>query len=297
MKVFSSERFSIPLPSNHKFPMEKYKMLRELVGRDGRFELVEACPIDIEILKSVHDRDYVMKVIKGCLSPSELQNLGFPWSPNLVDRSLHSVGSTLATVRAAVEDKAACSLAGGTHHAAYAQGSGFCVFNDIAVGCFVILEQYPDLNIVVIDTDVHQGDGTATMLSDCSRVATVSIHANSNFPPRKRCSDLDVFLPNMIDDVGYLEIFHKTLLDILETRRPDLIIFVSGADIYEGDRLGKLSISKKAIKSRDQALFQYASGFGAGVATLMAGGYGTDVKDVVDIHFNTVAHAFEFWSS
>ena len=159
MKVFSSERFSIPLPSNHKFPMEKYKMLRELVSRDGRFELVEACPIDIEILKSVHDRDYVMKVIKGCLSSSELQNLGFPWSPNLVDRSLHSVGSTLAAVRAAVEDKAACSLAGGTHHAAYAQGSGFCVFNDIAVGCFVILEQYPDLNIVVIDTDVHQGDG------------------------------------------------------------------------------------------------------------------------------------------
>lgn len=297
MKVFSSERFSIPLPSNHKFPMEKYKMLRELVSRDGRFELVEACPIDIEILKSVHDRDYVMKVIKGCLSSSELQNLGFPWSPNLVDRSLHSVGSTLATMRAAVEDKAACSLAGGTHHAAYAQGSGFCVFNDIAVGCFVILEQYPDLNIVVIDTDVHQGDGTAMMLSDCPRVATVSIHANSNFPPKKRCSDLDVFLPNMIDDVGYLEIFHKTLLDILETRRPDLIVFVSGADIYEGDRLGKLSISKKAIWSRDQALFQYASGFGASVATLMAGGYGTDIKDVVDIHFNTVAHAFEFWSS
>ena len=297
MKVFSSERFSISLPSNHKFPMEKYEMLRERVGRDGRFELVEPCPIDIEILKSVHDRDYVMKVIKGCLSPIELQILGFPWSTNLVDRSLHSVGSTLATVRAAVEDKAACSLAGGTHHAAYAQGSGFCVFNDIAVGCFVILKQYPDLNIVVIDTDVHQGDGTAMMLSDCQRVATFSMHANSNFPPKKRCSDLDIFLPNMINDVEYLEIFQKVLFDILKARSPDLLIFVSGADIYVGDRLGKLSISKKAIECRDQVLFQYASDFGASVATLMAGGYGTDIEDVVDIHFNTVVQAFEYWNS
>ena len=277
--------------------MEKYKMLREFVSRDGRFKLVEACPIDIEVLKSVHDRDYVMKVIKGCLSPSELQNLGFPWSTNLVDRSLHSVGSTLATVIAAVEDKAACSLAGGTHHAAYARGSGFCVFNDVAVACFVILNQYPDLNIVVMDTDVHQGDGTAMMLSDCQSVTTVSIHANSNFPPRKRCSDIDIFLPDMINDVGYLEIFHKTLLNILETKRPDLLIFVSGADIYKGDRLGRLSISKNAIRTRDQTLFQHASDFGVSVATLMAGGYGTDIKDIVDIHFNTVAQAYEFWSS
>ena len=297
MKVFSSERFSIPLPKNHKFPMKKYKRLRNLVKNDGRFELIEAYPIDLEVLTSVHDKDYVMKVMKGDLSRCETQELGFPWSANLVDRSLYSVGSTLATVRAAVEDKAACSLAGGTHHAAYDYGSGFCVFNDIAVACFAILKQYPELNIVVIDTDVHQGDGTAMMLSDSPRVTTVSIHANSNFPPRKRCSDLDIFLPNLIADTEYLEIFQETLFDILHTKRPELIIFVSGADIYKGDRLGRLSISKKTIERRDQLLFKQAAKFSSNVATLMGGGYANDIKDIVDIHFNTVIQAYKFWCS
>ena len=297
MKVFSSERFSIPLPKNHKFPMMKYKKLRDLVRSDKRFELVEAHPIDLDVLKSVHDENYVMKVVKGGLSPREIQELGFPWSVNLVNRAMYSVGSTLATVRAAVEDRAACSLAGGTHHASFAQGSGFCVFNDIAVACHVILKQYSDVNIVVIDTDVHQGDGTAMMLSHCSRVTTVSIHANSNFPPHKRCSDLDVFLPNMINDGDYLEIFQETLFDILNTTRPELIIFVSGADIYQGDRLGRLTISKDAIEIRDKVLFRHAAKFGSNVATLMAGGYATDLNDIVDIHFNTVKQAYKFWSS
>ncbi len=297
MKVFSSERFSIPLPRNHKFPMNKYKRLRDLVCGDERFKLLEASPVDLEVLKSVHDKDYVMRVMTGDLSLFELQNLGFPWSANLVNRSLYSVGSTLATVKAAVKDRVACSLAGGTHHATYAQGSGFCVFNDIAVACFAILKEYPDLNIVVIDTDVHQGDGTAIMLSDCSRVATVSIHANSNFPPHKRCSDLDIFLPNLINDDEYLEIFQQTLLDILSTKRPELIIFVSGADIYINDRLGRLSISKAAIETRDRLLFRYATKFESNVATLMAGGYATDIQDIVDIHFNTVIQAYKFWSS
>lgn len=297
MKVFSSERFSIPLPKGHKFPMAKYKMLRDVIYHDSRFELIEAPPIDIDLLKSVHDENYVEKVIKGNLSLLEIRDLGFPWSTKLVDRSLYSTGSTLAAVGSAIKEKASCTLAGGTHHAAFSKGYGFCVFNDIAAACHWVRERYPLMQIIVVDTDVHQGDGTATMVSENPNVLTVSFHANSNFPPKKACSDFDFFLPTEINDHDYLKNFESGLYDVLNQKNPELIIFVSGADIFKGDRLGRLSISKEAIDVRDKILFKQAKSAGASVATLMAGGYSNDTKDIVDIHFSTVKNAYEFWLS
>lgn len=297
MKVFCSDRFTIPLPRQHKFPIEKYRMLKNVVRNDKKFKLIEGPPVALDLLKSVHDPDYVDRVLEGRLSAFEIRELGFPWSPDLVTRSLFSVGSTLSAVKSAIEEKSSCTLAGGTHHSAYSRGYGFCVFNDIAVACYVARKTHPGIRITVIDTDVHQGDGTAMMMLRNPDVTTFSLHANSNFPPEKRCSDFDIFLPNNVDDFEYLAIFESGLCDILGTRKPDLIIFVSGADIFKEDRLGRLSISKKGIQLRDQILFKHAGKVGAKVATLMAGGYSCNLEDIVDIHFSTVKTAYEYWCS
>ena len=295
MKAFYTDHFVLPLPDGHRFPMEKYARLRDLVGTLAEVELIEA-PIasDTQILYA-HDPNYLVKVIKGKLNPQELKEIGFPWSEKMVERSRRSAGATVAASKTALEEGIAANLAGGTHHAYRNRGSGFCVFNDSAITARALQREInPKLHIAIIDLDVHQGNGTAAILEHDSSIFTLSLHGQNNFPFQKECSDLDVGLANDCDDEGYLQ-FLAIALEQLDARfSANVIIYLAGADPHKDDRLGRLELSKKGLLQRDQMVFQYALDRQIPIAFSMAGGYGKDIESTVQIHFQTIHMAAQF---
>ena len=295
MLVFSCNQLTIELPTEHRFPMEKYALLdRAIEGISG----IEVCRIKKatrQVIEKAHSKDYVQKVYDGSLSQSEIEILGFPWFPALLERSLYSVGCSVAAALEATENQVSCSLAGGTHHAGYDYGAGFCVFNDAAVASAVLLEKFPNISILIVDTDVHQGNGTAEMLKDNKSVFTFSIHSARNYPHEKAVSDLDISLPDRTKDEEYLEIFHDALEYSIDCAKPNVILFLSGADIYERDKLGRLDITKLGVFQRDTLVFKKAEEFGIKVAAFMGGGYAPLIADIVEIHKNTVVSAFASW--
>ena len=295
MKAFYTDHFVLPLPAGHRFPMEKYSRLRDLVGSQAGIELVEAPSVtDTQILYA-HDPSYLIKVIEGTLSAQEQREIGFPWSSQMVERSRRSAGATVAAAKTAIQEGIAANLAGGTHHAYRDTGSGFCVFNDSAIAARTLQKEInPSLKVAVIDLDVHQGNGTAAILQNDDSIFTLSIHGENNFPFKKEQSDLDVGLADGCNDEIYLHSL-STALDQLDSRfKADCLIFLAGADPHEGDRLGRLNISKDGMRLRDEMVFQYALDRQLPIAFSMAGGYGKEIESTVDIHFQTIKIALQF---
>jgi acetoin utilization deacetylase AcuC-like enzyme len=295
LKAFYSDHFVLPLPSGHRFPMEKYSQLRDLVSKLPNLDLIEAPPAtDTQILYA-HDPSYLLKVISGNLSLEEQKEVGFPWSEKMVERSRRSAGATIAAAKAAIKDGISGNLAGGTHHAYRNLGSGFCVFNDSAIAARTLQKEInPKLKVAIIDLDVHQGNGTASILQNDSFVFTLSIHGENNYPFKKETSDLDLGLPDGCDDQAYLLSLSQSLEQLEDRFRPDLLIYLAGADPHEGDRLGRLKISQEGLRLRDEAVFQYALDKQMPVAFAMAGGYGKVIESTVEIHYQTIQTALHY---
>ena len=294
MNAYYSDHFVLPLPEGHRFPMSKYRSLRDALIDTPGICLQEApAASDTELLLA-HDPLYVTKVISGTLDAKEQREIGFPWTPAMVERSRRSVGATIAACRSALESGVAVNLAGGTHHAYREKGSGFCVFNDAAIAARVIQRTFAaDCNVAIIDLDVHQGNGTAAIFRHDPSVFTLSLHGDKNFPFRKEPSDLDVPLPDGCDDQRYLDALQHALVELEQRFSADLFIFLAGADPHEGDRLGRLKLTQEGLRQRDQCVFDYAHKQNIPLAVCMAGGYGTHIETTVAVHRQTVLLALD----
>ncbi|HEX4842336.1 MAG TPA: histone deacetylase [Limnobacter sp.] len=297
MQAFYTDEFVLPLPAGHRFPMQKYKMLRDKVQL--------ALPhVDLQVppaatdgqLALAHCPRYIARVIRGELAADEQKAIGFPWSERMVERSRRSVGATVATVRSALQHGASVNLAGGTHHAMHAGGSGFCVFNDLVVAARVY--QTDSLaqggragrlpKVLVVDLDVHQGDGTAQITAGDSSIFTVSLHGEQNFPFTKMHSDLDVSLPSGTGDEAYLQALEGALRVAQSRFEADLVLYVPGLDAHQGDRLGKLALSDWGIEARDRMVLDWALSMQTPVVATMAGGYFRDLDHLTDLQCGVV---------
>jgi len=295
LKAFYTDHFVLPLPAGHRFPMEKYSRLRYLVGELTGVELIEApAASDTQILYA-HDPSYLIKVIEGKLSPQEQKEIGFPWSEKMVERSRRSAGATVAAAKMALNEGIAINLAGGTHHAYRDMGSGFCVFNDSAIAARALQKEIrSNLKVAIIDLDVHQGNGTASILENDPTIFTLSIHGENNFPFKKEVSDLDLGLADGCDDSTYLNALTESLNDLGDRFKTDFVIYLAGADPHEDDRLGRLKLSKEGMRLRDEAVLAYALDRKLPLAISMAGGYGKEIGSTVDLHFQTIKTALQF---
>jgi acetoin utilization deacetylase AcuC-like enzyme len=289
VKAFYSDHFVLPLPVGHRFPMSKYRLLRDAVSAESKIELNEApAATDTQILLA-HSPRYLQAVIRGELTPKEQREIGFPWSLEMVARSRRSVGATLAACEAASVDGISVNLAGGTHHAYRERGSGFCVFNDAAIAAKVLQKtSKPKKKIAIIDLDVHQGDGTASIFQDDPTIFTLSLHGARNYPFNKQQSSLDVPLPDGCQDEAYLEALDAALEEVKARFDPQFVLYLAGADPHESDRLGRLKVTKAGMAIRDLMVMQYAQSRRCPMAIMMAGGYSTDVNQIVEIHLQTV---------
>ena len=291
MRIFYTDQFVLPLPPGHRFPMSKYARLRRRVVEAQPVPGVElrvpSAATDEEIIRA-HDPEYLRRVERGELSRAEMRRIGFPWSPQMVERSRRSAGATIEGCRAALEDGIAVSLAGGTHHAFRERGEGFCVFNDSVIAARAMQAEGRVRRVAVLDCDVHQGNGSAAICRGDPSIFTFSIHGANNFPFQKEVSDLDLPLPDGTSDERYLEDLQHGLGRTLNACRPDLAIYLAGADPWEGDRWGRLALSKRGLAERDRLVIERCRGAGLPLMITMAGGYAPDIDDTVDIHFQTV---------
>jgi acetoin utilization deacetylase AcuC-like enzyme len=300
LRAFYHDIISFPLPNHHRFPSGKYALLRARLADHqikSRLSLVLADPSTDDQLSLVHTRDYIFRMKTGQMTEREMRRIGFPWSYGLVERSIHSVGSTIASAYAALEDGLAFNLGGGTHHAYPDHGEGFCVFNDAAVAARVLQRSGKVKKIVILDCDVHQGNGSAAIFKDDPSVFTFSIHGEKNFPAHKERSDLDIALADGISDAAYLQLLENGVEESIHRSEYDLGFYLAGADPYIGDRLGRLSITKAGLIERDRIVIQSCLLAGIPLAISMAGGYGVDINDTVDIHLNTIRTALELQSN
>jgi acetoin utilization deacetylase AcuC-like enzyme len=294
MKVFVTDQFELPLPDGHRFPVAKYHLLRRRVEASGLFAaedlIVPHAATDEELLR-VHTPDYLGKLREGTLSEKEQRRIGLPWSRQMVERARRSAGATIEACRAALADGVAVHLGGGTHHAFPHTGEGFCIFNDAAVAVRALQAGGRVGRVVILDTDVHQGNGTAAIFRGDDSVFTFSIHGEKNFPLRKEPSDLDVEVPDGTGDDEYLEMVEQGVWEALHRAQADLAIWLSGADPFAGDRLGRLKVTKEGLARRDEVVLSACAGRRLPVVVTMAGGYGHDVNDTVEVHFQTVERA------
>ena len=277
--------------------MEKYRLLRERVLASGAVraeDLAVPEPATEEEILRVHEAEYLRRVMSGGLDRAELRRIGFPWSPAMVERSRRSAGGTIAACREALAHGAAVNLAGGTHHAFPDHGEGYCVLNDAAIAARAMQAEGRAARVVIVDCDVHQGNGTAAIFRGDPTVFTFSIHGRRNFPFRKQRSDLDVELEDGAGDGEYLPALEEALDQALGHHGgagADLAIYVSGADPHERDRLGRLKLTRDGLRARDRMVLGRCRKAGLPVAVVMAGGYGADVRETVEIHLQTVQEA------
>ncbi len=295
MLIYTSDRYVLPLPPGHRFPMAKYARLRARVQAVAGERLREPPAATDAELERAHDAAYVAAVAGGRLDERAQRRIGFPWSPAMVERSCRSAGATIAACRSALAHGLGVNLAGGTHHAHRDFGEGFCVFNDAVVAARAMQAEGRARRVLVVDLDVHQGDGTAAIVGDDRTIHTLSIHGRNNFPFRKQASRQDVELDDGTGDAAYLATLHVALGRALACGPFDLAIYLAGADPYEGDRLGRLALSKGGLARRDAFVLDALRAASTPVAIAMAGGYADDVDDIVDIHFATVSAALARW--
>ena len=290
MRVFHSDSHLVPLPAGHRFPMAKYALLREALLETGLLraeELVPAELVGLAELRRVHTPAYVAAVLEGRLSEAEVRRLGFPWSEALVRRSRAAVGGTCAAAGVALEEGVAGNLAGGTHHAFAEHGEGFCVFNDIAVSIRALQADGRIARAVVVDLDVHQGNGTAAIFAGDASVFTFSMHGQHNFPFRKQASSLDVGLPDGTTDAAYLEALYRQLPQVLEAARPDLVYYQAGVDPLAEDTLGRLALSRAGLQARDAFVFETAQRRGLPLVVTLGGGYARPLRCSLEAHLGT----------
>lgn len=301
MKAFYADQFVLPLPPGHRFPMVKYAMLRQAITSNlPAVSLVEApAASDVE-LALVHTPAYITALCEGSIDAAAMREIGFPWSDLMVERARRSVGATVAAVGEAMQTGLSGNLAGGTHHAYAAKGGGFCVFNDIAVAVRMAQAAWwrshsRQLQVAVVDLDVHQGNGTAHIFQNDPTVFTLSMHGEKNFPFRKEASDLDVALPDNCRDDTYLDALDQALQQLEAQFAPGLVIYLAGADPYEGDRLGRLSLSVDGLRARDKRVFEWCCARRLPVAFVMGGGYCDRIDETVHIQLNTYRIAQMVW--
>lgn len=302
MQVFYATQFVLPLPPGHRFPMAKYQLLRDrLAGEMPGLRLTQAQAATDGELALAHSPAYIRAVSDGSIAPSAMREIGFPWSPAMAERARRSVGATIAACRVASREGVAANIAGGTHHAGADKGSGYCVFNDAAVGARLMQaeaarhREQRALRVAVIDLDVHQGNGTASIFRGDDSVFTLSLHGARNFPFRKEPGDLDVELPDGCGDEDYLVALEHALEQLDQRFAPGLVIYLAGADPHEGDRLGRLKLTGTGLQARDRRVFEWAWERRIPLAMAMAGGYGTRIEDTVQVQVNTFAIAGEYW--
>ena len=298
LKAYYSDPFALPLPTGHRFPMQKYRMLREAVAESlPLVKLIEAPHTSDGVLALAHHPAYIRKVVMGTLSVEEQKAIGFPWSVEMVERSRRSAGATIAACRTALVDGVAINLAGGTHHAQSDRGEGFCVFNDAAIAARLMQAERQVARVAIVDLDVHQGNGTAAILANDDSVFTLSVHGEHNYPFTKTRSDLDVALPDGASDEVYLAALEQALHALFTRFSPQLIIYLAGADPHEGDRLGRLKLSMRGLAERDRLVLEAARERNLPVAIAMAGGYGKKIEDTVAAHLQTVCLANDYCRS
>ena len=298
MKAFYSDLFDFPLPEGHRFPKQKYSLLRRRVTEEGLISPqdlhIPNAATDDEILL-VHTPEYLEKVNTGKLTDKEIRRFGLPWTPQLVQRAKRTTGGTIEACRAGLKDGIAINLSGGTHHAFADHAEGFCLLNDVAIAARVL--QFEELvqRIVIIDCDVHQGNGTASIFTGESTLFTFSIHGEKNFPLRKEKSDLDIALKDNTKDDSFLDALILGVKYALEYSQAEMVIYVSGADAFVDDQLGRLSLSKTGLAQRDHIIYNQCQKAGLPIAVVMAGGYARNVDDTVDIHLHTISCAFHMY--
>jgi acetoin utilization deacetylase AcuC-like enzyme len=300
VQVFYSTQFVLPLPPGHRFPMGKYQLLRDrLMDEVPGLDLRPAPPATDGELALVHTPAYIQAISDGSVEPAVMREIGFPWSPAMVERARRSVGATVCACRAAFSDGVAANIAGGTHHAYAHKGGGFCVFNDAAVASRLLQAESlrtrrKPLKVAIVDLDVHQGNGTAHVFRGDDSVFTLSLHGQKNFPFRKEASDLDVDLPDGCRDDDYLHALDQALDELDARFNPELVIYLAGADPHEGDRLGRLKLTWDGLEARDRRVFDWAWERRVPLAFAMAGGYGTRIEDTVQVQVNTFRVAAQY---
>ena len=291
LHLWSSARYVIPLPEGHRFPIAKYALLRDRVLAERLVSLDrlhEPAVASLDDLLKVHTPEYVTGLIEGTLGEALMRRIGFPWSPHLVERSLRSVVGTVEAAEAALDHGVAMNLAGGTHHAFPEHGEGFCVFNDVAVAVRRLQRTGRIARAAIIDLDVHQGNGTHAVFANDRGVTTFSMHGERNYPFHKVPGTLDVELPDGTGDDEYLERLWSTLPGVLAAARADVVIYLAGADPHERDRLGRLKLTFDGLARRDHMVLAACRDIGLPVCVTIAGGYGADVHETVEVHTRTV---------
>ncbi len=320
MQAFYADNFVLPLPEGHRFPMAKYRLLRDRLVRElPPVRLAQAPAASDGELALAHTPDYIDAIVHGTLPAPAQREIGFPWSPAMAERARRSVGATVAAARVALAPSAgtgldkgrfrpgegvAANLAGGTHHSYAGKGGGFCVFNDVAVSARLMQAEWArahgharqPLQVAVIDLDVHQGNGTASIFARDPSVFTLSLHGQKNFPFRKEASDLDVELPDGCTDAPYLQALEHALDELDRRFEPGLVFFLAGADPFEGDRLGRLALSFDGLEARDRRVFDWAWQRRIPLAFSMAGGYGVEIEETVQVQMNTYRVSLEYWT-
>ena len=293
--IIYHERYSAPLPSTHRFPMEKFRLLRSLLLEEEVIQpqqIFSPLSITRQDLERIHKRSYHQAFSRDQLTLPEQRRIGLPATRPLVQRTWLAVGGTLLTAQMALRHGVACHLAGGTHHAHPGFGSGFCIFNDVAITAKVLLDHGELERILVVDLDVHQGDGTAACFQNDSRVTTLSVHAASNFPLRKVSGDVDIALPDATGDDAYVEAIGDRVPQLLDQHQPDLVLFNAGVDPHSNDRLGRLELSDAGLLQRDQLVLDAALRRNIPIATVIGGGYDA-MKPLVRRHSIVVRAAVE----
>lgn len=288
MQIYRTDQFPLPLPTGHRFPAQKYALLARAVEAIAAGQMATAPAATPAELALAHDTDYIQAMFDGSIAPAIMREIGLPWSAALIERSARSTGATLAAARSALLHGHGINLAGGTHHANRQQGSGFCVFNDVAVAIRVLQQEGRIRRAAVIDLDVHQGNGTAAIFAGDASVFTLSLHGARNFPFRRSPSTLDIDLVDDCGDAAYLAALAPALAQLAANFVPDIVFYLAGADPYQGDRLGRLQLSMAGLQARDAQVLALCEARQWPLAVVMAGGYAEPISDTVAIHLNTV---------
>ena len=289
-RIFYSPYYYADIGEGHVFPIRKFEIAKDVLLAEGTLspeEIIAPEPVAIADLLLVHTEDYITRLIEGRLTAKEIRKLGLPWSESLVRRSLHAISGTINASRRALTDGVSSNLAGGTHHAFPDRGEGFCVLNDVAVSIRVLQREKLANRFLIIDLDVHQGNGTAFIFQNSPEVFTFSMHGAKNFPLFKEKSRLDIELADGTADDEYLETLEHAL-DRLRLHNADIIFYLAGADPFENDRLGRLKLTKEGLRRRDEAVLRFARDESIPIVTTMSGGYAQEIADTVDIHCNTI---------
>ncbi len=298
LKIAWSSVYKYDLPANHRFPMSKYDLLPEQLLYEGTVEnenFFIPQPLDEQSILHTHTNEYLQKLNTQSLTPKEIRNIGFPMSTVLVQRGKHIANGTWMCANFALQNGIAMNIAGGTHHAYSDRGEGFCIFNDIAIAANLLKINNPAFKILIIDLDVHQGNGTAKIFQKEKDIFTFSVHGEKNYPTRKENSDLDIGLPDGTDDNTYLKMLKNIIPLLIENNEPDFIFYLSGVDVLATDKLGRLSLTKQGCKERDKFILKMAKNNQIPIAVSMGGGYSPKMTDIIDAHANTFRAAQEIF--